>query len=143
MLNDDTTDNGTFYSTNQFYNRLGEFNNFKLVDIDKISAADSITIDSLLISIREKQEINVDLFYTTDLGIYLKHNNCDAIIIGNVYEYEHNNSTTFRHGRMYLDNITRSNFNYFMISLLDGSVLWAANVNGVSKYSYELVYPSQ
>ncbi len=143
MLNDDTTDNGTFYSTNHFYNSLEEYNTFKLVDIDKISASDSNSIDNLLISIRDSLKINVDSFYTTDLGKFLKHTNCDVIILGNIYEYEHYNSTTMKYGRLYLENITRSNFNYFMISLLDGSVLWAANVDGKSRYVFEVSNPNQ
>lgn len=143
MAYDDTTDSGTFYSTNHFYNRLSQFNNFSLINIDKIVSSDSITIDNLLISIRDSLRINIHTFYTTDLGKFLKYNNCDAIFLGNVYEYFHYESVPNRNRWIYTNRETKANFNYFMISLFDGSVLWAANVNGVSKYSYELVFPPQ
>jgi len=144
MAYDDTTDSGTFYSTNHFYNRLSkEYDSFKLIDIDKIVASDSIIIDNLLLTIRDSLRINVDTFYTTDLGKFLKYNNCDAIIIGNVFEYFNYESIPNRYRWLNTTKETKASFNYFMISLLDGSVLWAANVNGLSKYEYELVFPPQ
>ena len=142
MAYDDTTEVGTFYSTNHFYNRLSEeYDSFKLIDIDKFVSSDSITIDNLLISIRDSLRINIDTFYTTDLGKFLKNNNCDAILLGNVYEYYHIQNEPNLFKWLYIDKGIKVNFNYFMVSLFDGSILWAANINGVSKYTYELVYP--
>lgn len=144
MAYDDTTNVGTFYSTNYFYNRLvNEYDSFKLIDIDKILASDSIIIDNLLLTIRDSLRINVDTFYTTDLGKFLKYNNCDAIIIGNVFEYLQYESVPNRFKWLYTQRETKVNFNYFMVSLHDGSILWAANVNGLSKYLYEFVFPPQ
>lgn len=142
MAYDDTTDIGTFYSTNYLYNRLSEeFKNFHLVDIDKIVASDSTTIDDLLISISDRSRINVDSFYNTDLGKFLQINNCDAILLGNVYKFSRYENRPLRHEWLYANKITLCHFNYFMVSLHDGSILWSANVTGVSDYTYEIVYP--
>lgn len=142
MAYDDTTDLGTFFSTNHFYNRLSEdYKNFHLVDIDKKASSDSIAINNLLISIRDSSKINIDSFYNSDLGKYLKANNCDGIILGNVYNFYRYDNLLMRYGRLYVNKVTHSNFNYLMNSLADGTIIWSANVDGVSKYTYELVNP--
>jgi hypothetical protein len=130
MAYDDTTKTGTFYSTNYFYNNLAELNTFNLVDIDKITSSDSSTISDQLISIRKNFRIDLDSFYLTPLGSFLKAQNCDAIIIGNVFDYSNYYYSDTKLGMFYSFNITTAaNFNYFMVSLSDGSVLWSANID--------------
>lgn len=131
MAYDNTSYYGTFYSTNYFYNRLEEINTYNLVDIDKISSSDSSTIAAQLISIRDSQRIDLDSFFVTPLGHFLKSQNCDAIIIGNVTDYSNYYYTDTQVGLFStLNLVTVANFNYFMVSLEDGSVLWGANVDG-------------
>jgi hypothetical protein len=141
MANDDTTNLGTFYSTNYFYNNLAELNSYNLVDIDKITSSDSSTISDQLISIRESFRIDLDSFYVTPLGQFLKSQNCDAIIIGNVFDYSNYYYADTKLGMFSTFVITTAaNFNYFMVSLLDGSVLWGANID--CKASYKVRYSS-
>lgn len=131
MAYDNTTSIGTFYSTNYFYNKLLESDRYNLVDIDKISSSDSSTIAAQLISIRDSQRIVLDSFYITPLGKFLKSQNCDAIIIGNVVDYSNYYFTDTQIGLFSTLNLVNvTNFNYFMVSLQDGSVLWAANLEG-------------
>lgn len=139
MAYDNTTSIGTFYSTNYFYNKLLESDRYNLVDIDKISSSDSSTIAAQLISIRDSQRIVLDSFYVTPLGKFLKSQNCDAIIIGNVVDYSNYYFTDIQielFSTLNLVNVT--NFNYFMVSLQDGSVLWAANLEGKTIYKERL-----
>lgn len=135
MAYDDTTNIGTFYSTNYFYNNLAELNTYKLVDIDKIASSDSSTISEQLISIKDNYRIDLDSFFVTPLGSFLKAQNCDAIIIGNVFDYSNYYYSDTKLGMFSIFNITTvANFNYFMVSLLDGSVLWAANIDCKATY---------
>ena len=141
MAYDDTTDIGTFYSTNYFYNNLAELNAYNLVDIDKITSSDSSTISDQLISIRENFRIDLDSFYVTQLGSFLKAQNCDAIIIGNVFDYSNYYYSDTKLGMFSIFVITTAaNFNYFMVSLKDGSVLWGANID--CKASYKVRFSS-
>ncbi len=141
MAHDDTTDIGTFYSTNYFYNNLADLNSYNLVDIDKITSSDSSTISDQLISIRENFHIDLDSFYITPLGSFLKAQNCDAIIIGNVFDYSNYYYSDTKLGMFSTFVITTAaNFNYFMVSLKDGSVLWGANID--CKASYKVRFSS-
>lgn len=149
MAYDDTTDDGTFYSTNHFYNKLLEMNRYNFVDIDKFTASDSSDIAALLKSIKDSLKINLDSLYSTSLGKFLKSQNCDAIIIGNVFDYNKYYFTNTRYGLFYrFYFLTESNFNYFMVSLKDGKILWAANVDGKAYYEFydnwfsvKIIYP--
>jgi hypothetical protein len=135
MSNDDTTNLGTFYSTNYFYNNLLELRQYNVVDIDRISSSDSSAITDQLISIRENLRFDLDSFYVTPLGQFLKSQNCDAIIIGNVFDYS-NYYYTETKLRLFSSIVitTAANFNYFMVSLNDGNVLWAANIDSKASY---------
>lgn len=124
-------------------------NSYNLEDIDKITSSDSSTISDQLNSIRENFWIDLDSFYVTPLGSFVKAQNCDAIIIGNVFDYSNYYYSDTKLGMFSSFNITTAaNFNYFMVSLFDGSVLWAANLDckatyklRVSSYFAVLGYP--
>lgn len=135
MEYDDTTDTGTFYSTNYFYNKLLTINKYNLIDIDKFSASDSSDIVMILRSLKDSLKVNLDTLFSTSLGKFLKSQNCDAIIIGNVFDF----NTYYYSSRSYglyirLICVTECNFNYFMVSLKDGKILWAAKVDGKANY---------
>lgn len=135
MANDDTTDIGTYYSTNYFYNKLTQLPNISIIDIDKIIPSDSFVVSNLLEILISKAYIDVQALYETDLGKYLKQNNCDALIIGQVNNYNKYYNTWFnKFSQVYISNITLCNFFYCMISLFDGSIIWVADIESFEEY---------
>lgn len=131
MAKDDTTSTGTFYSTNYFFNRLLEIPSINIVDIDKIISSDSAAITEQLKSIVVNKKFDLILFLKTDLGIWLTENNCDAVILGNVTDFKMYYYTWYNNDNQFMITTTTvCNLNYYMVSLEDGSILWAANIDG-------------
>jgi len=139
---DDTTDTGTFYSTNHFLNALKENYPPKSIDvleIDKIIGTDSLAVKKIIESIRKNGKLDIENFFSTDLGSLLTQKNPDAMILGTI-----NNSTKNIH--FWLDTSMLLNcrwtiecdFVYYLISLKDGEVLWMSNVLGVANYEEEV-----
>lgn len=139
MANDDTTSTGTFYSTNYFFNRLLEIPSINMVDLDKIISSDSAAIYEQLKSININKKFNLNLFLKSDLGIWLTENNCDAAILGNVTNFKMYYYTWYNIDNQFMiTTATVCNFNYYMISMRDGSLLWAANIDGEAIYMDKL-----
>lgn len=135
MVNDDTTSTGTYYSTNYFFNRLVEIPSIKTVDIDKIILSDSAAIADQLKSIIVNKKFDLNLFLKSDLGIWLNENNCDAVILGYVKDFKMYYYTWYNNdNRFMITTVTVCNFNYYMVSMIDGSILWEANIDGEATY---------
>jgi hypothetical protein len=135
MAFDDTTSTGTFYSTNYFFNQLLEIPSINIVDIDKIVSTDSAAISDQIKSIIINKKFDLNQFQKSDLGKWLDGNNCNTIILGNVTDFKMFYYTWYsNYNQFMITTATVCNFNYFMVSLEDGSILWSANVDGEATY---------
>ena len=140
MAKDDTTDTGTFYSTNHFINRLEQsFPNVKffIPSIDSLTRKDSLLVPHLINSIVSNNKLNVESFDSSEVGKILTDDNPDAIIVGLI-----NNSSNRRGVGLVRDEffhfefraITSCDFTYYLISLKDGSTIWKFRVVGEEVY---------
>lgn len=136
MGKDDTTDTGTFYSTNHFINRLEQkFPNVKffIPSIEKLTQKDSLFVPQLVKSIELANKLNLESFSSSDVGKLLSNDKPDAMIIGVI-----NSSSTRRGVGLVRDeflhfqfrSITSCDFTYYLISLKDGSIVWKVRVVG-------------
>lgn len=139
MMPDDTTDVGTFYSTNHFINSLEEeYPNIKIYipDIDSAIAIDSLAITNVIYSIEEKKKLDLKIFSNSSLAYDVMKDSTDAMIIGMI------DSCITKQGSMILDSYINKTriisccFTYYLISLEDGRVLWRAKVQGEAGYIY-------
>jgi hypothetical protein len=129
MVWDDTTDEGTFYSTNHFINKIYTLREgIELADIDSLRKFNCDTIITMFNKIGDKQEINLDSIYSTKVKRNIYEDNCDAILVGTI-------DTAWYHERTGISNLsewasTDCKFNYYMFSLRDGKLLWRIRVRG-------------
>jgi hypothetical protein len=138
LLNDDTTNTGTFYSTNHFLIKLTKQYskiNFDIPGINFILKSDSLVIPRLIDTIELKRYLDLDSFYVSELGIFLEQEKFDAVFIGTLEHcYDLNGFDRFdwSPGNLYFERIYLRNcyFSYYLISLDDGKVLWGARVLG-------------
>ncbi|MCL4551130.1 MAG: hypothetical protein M1495_21480 [Bacteroidetes bacterium] len=140
MAKDDTTDTGTFYSTNHFINRLEQsFPNVKffIPSIDSLIRKDSPLVPHLIKSIGSNNKLNVESFDSSEVGKLLADDNPDAMIVGLI------NNSSNRRGVGLVRNeflnfefraITSCDFTYYLISLKDGSTIWKFRVVGEEVY---------
>jgi hypothetical protein len=138
MIYDDTTDIGTFYSTNHLINKLSQqFSEikFEIPDIKNIVDADSLIVPKIIDSIEKDRSLNLSSFYDTDLGGFLSTEHYDAMFIGTVdscYDYTNYQKLDWAFNSVYLEHIYIRScyFRYYLISLIDGKVLWKASILG-------------
>ncbi|PKL83398.1 MAG: hypothetical protein CVV24_05125 [Ignavibacteriae bacterium HGW-Ignavibacteriae-3] len=138
MIKDDTTDTGTFYSTNHFINKLTErFSNLSvdIPDISSITFSDPMLIPGLINSIERNRHLDMNVFNNSELGTLLLQENYDAIFLGTVescYDLESFEKFDWSLINLRFDLIYVRNcyFNYYLISLADGRVLWRARILG-------------
>jgi hypothetical protein len=132
MTEDDSSDTGTFYSTNHFYNELKKnFPQVKFVIPTPNQEEDYDTLVSLFIdSVEKHKRLDLKSFFNTDIGDSVDKENPDAILIGRI------DKRTPKAGfvRHYYANVISCEFRYYLISLLDGRVLWKADVLGEEGY---------
>jgi hypothetical protein len=132
MAQDDTTDSGTFYSTNHFLNKLKE--NYKSVEFVIPSIDDSVEYDTLIPSfiksVEKLRRLDLKSFFNSDIGPSVDEENSDAILIGGIDKSR--SKTGFAMGNF--ANVISCEFRYYLISLVDGRVLWKAEVLGEEGY---------
>ena len=148
MMNDDTTEVGTLYSTNHFINALEKkYKKLKFFIPDTKNTGDP---DSLVFwiaqSIEEKKHLDLNDFYATDLGDAIRKGNADAVFIGVVDLVDYKNGAAYnsRAREFSKTTITSCYFTYYLISLKDGRVLFkisALGEEGFYVYSGDDVYP--
>lgn len=136
MAKDDTTDTGTFYSTNYFINNLEKFYSgikFFIPSLDTLTAKDSLFITHCFDKVESDNQLNMESFNLSELRNYLAPNKPDAIIIGKV------NNVSYRKGvglvqDEFLDfkfrTIISCDFTYYLISLTDGKIIWRIQIIG-------------
>ena len=132
MAQDDTTDSGTFYSTNHFFNELQKnYSDIKFVvpDLNESNGYDTL-IPNFIESIEKLKRLDLKSFFNTDIGASVDEENPDAILIGKI------DRTIPKSGfiRRYYANVVSCEFRYYLISLVDGRVLWKADVLGEAGY---------
>ncbi|MHB8930011.1 MAG: hypothetical protein ACYC5R_05370 [Melioribacteraceae bacterium] len=132
MAQDDTTDSGTYYSTNHFFNELQKnYSDIKFVvpDLNESNGYDTL-IPNFIESIEKLKRLDLKSFFNTDIGASVDEENPDAIIIGKI------DRTIPKSGfiRRYYANVVSCEFRYYLISLVDGRVLWKADVLGEEGY---------
>jgi len=137
MMNDDTTDTGTFYATNHFINELES--KFGAINFFIPSYHDSTDSDSLTIRIAESIEkdkhLDLKSFYETDLGNAIMKENADAVFIGIVTDFYSSLGYSYsKSRRFYPATLTKCEFTYYLISLKDGRVLWRAVISASEGY---------
>lgn len=147
IIPDDTTDAGTFYSTNHFINLLeNEYPAIKFVvsDIDTAISIDSSAISKVIYSIEKKRRLDLKRFSNSELGYDVLKDAPDAMIIGEIDSCKKKNGNIITGTYFGKRRIISCNFVYYLISLKDGRVLWKARVMGESGYTYNgvaEVYP--
>ncbi|MFA5805108.1 MAG: hypothetical protein WC879_10730 [Melioribacteraceae bacterium] len=135
---DDTTDQGTFYATNHFLNRLKEkFPNilFTMPKVDSLMHADSLAVNKIIDSVEKLKRLDIRIFSNTDFGYSVDEYAPDAMLIGKINKVI--NKTGFSPGRIYRRvkaTLTSCDFTYYLVSLSDGRVLWKAHVLGEDGY---------
>lgn len=126
---DDSTDSGTYFSTNHLYNILyDDYSSIELADIDWVRSFDNSMLKKEVEKIKIIKRFDIDSFYTTDLGYNLIEEGYDAAIMGKVdtvdnyygFYLELNNGSLTRGW------ITSCTFTYYLVSLKNGIVLWSA-----------------
>lgn len=143
LKNDNTTDTGTFYSTNYFFKELKEKfpqNKFDVLDISPVFQTDSLILDKLIGSIK-RNNVDLEILNSSEIGDSLDYNRPDAIILGQI------NNTSKDFHFWFEPNLTLKckwssgcNFTYYMVSLKDGKVLWMSNVLGATNYEEIVSY---
>ena len=149
MVPDDTTDNGTFYSTNHFLNSLKQkFPNTKFVipSVDSLISSDSLAIFKIIDSIEKLRRLDLKYFFDTDIGYTIDGDSTDAMIIGMINKVINKKGYTpsRTHYGIQPATLISCQFTYYLISLKDGRVLWKAQVFGVEGYSLnssDIIYP--
>ena len=129
MVWDDTTEEGTFYSTNHFINKIyNEREGIELADIDSLRKLNCDTVVTMFDKIGDRNEINLDSIFASPIGSYLNYERCDAILVGTIDSaWVHERNTVSDHSEwasMYC------RFNYYLFSLRDGNLLWRIRVQG-------------
>lgn len=140
MIPDDTTDAGTFYSTNHFINSLErEYPDVKFVvsKIDTAISFDSLAVSKIIDSIEKRRKLDLKSFYDSELGYDVMKDSADAIIIGEVDSCSKKNGSFISHFLSRKTRIISCSFVYYLISLKDGRVLWKAQVLGEDGFLYE------
>lgn len=149
MSPDDTTDQGTFYSTNHFLNKLkGKFPNvlFTIPKVDSIMAFDSLAIVKIIDSIEKMRRLDLKYFFDSDLGYAVDEHTSDAMFIGTINKIIYKKGYSSGRGvfkPMYA-TLTSCQFTYYLISLKDGRVLWKVQLLGEEGYfinSKNIIYP--
>lgn len=138
MTDDDTTNTGTFYSTNHFINKLSaRFPKikFEISDISEVIKTDSLAVPKLVDSIEKNKYLKLSDFYNSDWGKLLPNDAYDAMFIGAIdscYDHSEIDKLDWNFDKLYVRRVfVRScYFSYYLISLLDGKVLWKAKVLG-------------
>jgi len=149
MSPDDTTDQGTFYSTNHFLNKLKEkFHNilFTIPKVDSIMAFDSLAIDKIIDSIEKLRRLDLKYFFDSDLGNSVDEYASDAMLIGMINKIIYKKGYSPGRGvfKPMDATLTSCQFTYYLISLKDGRVLWKAQLLGEEGYSLNnknIIYP--
>ena len=139
MAPDDTTDSGTFFATNHFFNSLKKkFPNTKFAVplVDSVLAYDSLAIATIIDSVEKLRRLDLKYFFGSDIGYTLKENDADAVLIGMINEIIYKKG--YKSGKVIYQTIyatlTSCQFTYYLISLKDGRVLWKANIIGEEGY---------
>ncbi len=142
MAQDDTTDSGTFYSTNHFFNELRRnYPNMEFVvpPIDVANEYDTLIL-SFINDVEKLKKLDLKLFFDSQVGYSVGEENLDAILIGRIDTCE--TKTGLVSGGFAF--VTSCEFRYYLISLVDGRVLWKANILGEGDYpvvKHGLSYP--
>lgn len=137
---DDTTNVGTFYSTNYFINSLEDKYpkiKFTVSDIDTAISIDSLAISQTIYSIEKEKKLNLKKFYNSELGYDVKKDSVDAIILGVVDSCSKKGGFLIKNYRLDRTRIISCRFTYYLISMKDGRVLWKADVLGEAGYLYD------
>ena len=131
---DDTTQNGTYFSTNRFYNILFEsYPSIYIAEIDSIRKYDTSIVPEVARILEKTKKFDLEKFYQTDLGHDLMTNDYDAILLGVVDSVD--SAFTF-----YISPESESLgngwfksciFKYFLVSLKDGRILWMTRCKGI------------
>lgn len=150
MAKDDTTNTGTFYSTNHFINNLEKYYDsikFFIPSIDTLVAADSLFVPHFIDKIEISKNLNLESFDSSGVGKIIAKDHADAIIIGKI------NNVSYRNGvglvrdeflHFEFRSITSCDFTYYLISLTDGKIIWKIRTIGEAvNYSHhkDEVYP--
>jgi len=137
---DDTTDTGTYYSTNHLINSLEDKFpeiEFVVADIDTAIAIDSLAIPKAISSIEKRRRLYLREFYNSELGYDVKKDSADAIIIGLIDSTSKKGGFLIRDFRLNKTRIISCGFTYYLISMRDGRVLWKGAALGEAGYFYD------
>ncbi|MFA7228709.1 MAG: hypothetical protein WC061_06720 [Melioribacteraceae bacterium] len=148
MMNDDTTDFGTLYSTNHFLNSLEqnfEKTKFFIPELTESSDPDSL-IPWIAESIEEVRHLDLKYFSDTDLGYTVLKDSADAVFIGLVHSVSAKKGNSFSRvsRRFFKSTLISCDFTYYLVSLKDGRVLLKFDMRGEEGFYLNLgveIYP--
>ena len=128
MMWDDTTEDGTFYSTNHFINKIyDERDDVDLADIDSLRNLDYSPVLKMFKSIGNEKQINLDSIYASPIGNFLSEDGCDAIMVGTIDTVWFHTWISSSDNKLWAS--THCIFNYYLFSLIDGELLWKTRIN--------------
>ena len=145
MPMDDTTNNGTFYSTNYFFKELKKdypSYKFNIVTVDKSVKNDPDFMKKVVQLIKRDRGLSNETLISTGLDTVFKQDSLDAVFIGGINKVSHQKYLIPDKNRNLVQcKFTRCDFVYFLISLNDGKVIWRTRVIGTAFNNDQSDYP--
>ena len=134
LLPDDTTNYGAYFSTNHLYNFLDEnYPSLELADIDWVREFDCSFVDKQIDAINTTKRFDIEDFYISEPGYDLIEDGYDAVLIGTIDSLQNSHGIylgIYENSFPVRGWITSCKFTYYLVSLIDGRILWKATVSG-------------
>jgi hypothetical protein len=128
MIWDDSTNEGTYFSTNHFINKIyDEREDVELTEIDSLRRKDYSDLLGMAKEIGNQKKIDVNKVLASPIGNYLSKDGCDAILVGTI-------DTCWVREKVLMDGwyewvSTHCKFSYYLFSLQDGKLLWRIHMD--------------
>lgn len=136
IIPDDSSKIGAYFSTNYLYNII--YDDYPAIDIanlDWIREFDNSIVDEEIQNLKTIKRFDLNAFENSNLGRNIISEKYDAILIGNIDSVKFSEGMVFGTDGILRAWITSCSFRYFLISITDGKVLWAASCQSES-YNY-------
>jgi hypothetical protein len=144
MVMDDTTDNGTFYSTNYLLKSLKQNHTnykFSIVDVDNAVKHDPDYVKNVVQLIRRDQRLSNSTMRATGLDSVLNRDSIDAILIGNINKVNYGKYFITRDHHLVQCKMVKCDFTYYLVSIYDGQILWRYRTIGTALNNNKPDYP--
>lgn len=136
LMPDDSSNIGAYFATNFLYNIFyDDYPNVDIADLDWIRKFDNSIVDEEIQSLKAMKRFDLKIFENSDLGRNIIYEEYDAVLIGNIENIKYTEGLVFGTDAILRAWVTSCSFRYYIISLNDARVLWAASCQSDS-YNY-------